>query len=576
MKRFLKIFLPIVLSICIILGIGWYLLSYDPLFTQDVLLSGARHFSEQGNHKLAVWLYDRAYSQKHNMEEISIELAKGHVESGNYTKAEVALNRAIKDGADSSVYIYLSKIYIEQDKILDAIQLLDKIPDPALKQELDALRPAAPSTTQEPGLYNQYISVDIDSAGHQLYVNRNGQYPSVTKDLYTEPISLVDGENILYAVSVSDKGLPSPLSVFSYTVGGIIQDIEFQDTILEEEIRNTLSISDNRPVKTNELWNIKEFTIPEHTKVYADLQYMIHLEKLVIDGGVADQLNSIQNLKELKYLTITNTNISADDLNAISKLTSLTELTLDNCGISTIAPLSTLTELITLKLNNNAIRNITPISTLTKLEELQMQQNVLVDLSPITTCAFLRKLNLSHNTIVSITPLGELNLLNYLDISHNEVSDLSALQKMAELTELYANNNTITDISSVANCEKLTRINISNNNISDLSPTKDLKHVTHLNFSHNQVAELPEWSKTNSFITVDGSYNQISDLSVFSGHESINNILMDYNENIESIDMLADCHVLIQVNVYGTKVSDVAKLTEQSIIVNYNPVAEDE
>ncbi len=575
MKRFLKIFLPIVLSLAIIAGIGWYLFSYDPLFTQDVLLSGARHFSDVGNHKLASWLYDRAYNQSYNMEEISIELAEGYVEVGNYTKAEVALNRAIKDGAKAPVYICLSKIYIEQDKILDAIQLLDKIPDSDLKKELDGLRPAAPTTNQEPGLYNQYISVTIDGAGHQLYVNKNGQYPSVGKDLYAEPIRLVDGENILYAVSISEKGLPSPLSVFSYTIGGIIEDIAFQDTIIEQDIRKILSISDNRPIKTNELWNIKEYTIPEHAKNYTDLQYMIHLESLVIDGGVSDQLKSIKNLKELKYLTITDTNISADDLDAISQLTGLTELTLDNCGISTITSLSTLTELTKLKLNNNAIRNLAPIGNLTKLEELEMQRNVLVDLSPITTCAFLRKLNLSYNTIVSIAPLGELNLLNYLDVSHNEISDISALQKMAELNELYVNNNSITDISPVVYCEKLARINISNNNISDLTPTLDLKHVTHLNFSHNQVTDLPKWSKSNSFITVDGSYNQISDLSVFSGHETINNILMDYNENIESIDMLADCHVLIQVNVYGTKVSNVEKLTEQSIIVNYNPVEEE-
>ena len=47
---------------------------------------------------------------------------------------------------------------------------------------------------------------------------------------------------------------------------------------------------------------------------------------------------------------------------------------------------------------------------------------------------------------------------------------------------------------------------------------------------------------------------------------------MDYNEDIESIDVLADCPVLIQVNVYGTKVKDVKKLTDQSIIVNYNPL----
>jgi hypothetical protein len=47
---------------------------------------------------------------------------------------------------------------------------------------------------------------------------------------------------------------------------------------------------------------------------------------------------------------------------------------------------------------------------------------------------------------------------------------------------------------------------------------------------------------------------------------------MDYNEAISSVEDLTKCPVLVQVNVYGTKVKDVDALTEQSIIVNYNPV----
>ena len=93
-----------------------------------------------------------------------------------------------------------------------------------------------------------------------------------------------------------------------------------------------------------------------------------------------------------------------------------------------------------------------------------------------------------------------------------------------------------------------------------------------LNFSNNQVTQLPAWSKTSKLVTLDGSYNQISDLTPLAGHENINNILMDYNENISSVDMLADCHVLIVVNVYGTKVKEAKALTDQDIIVNLTPV----
>ena len=43
---------------------------------------------------------------------------------------------------------------------------------------------------------------------------------------------------------------------------------------------------------------------------------------------------------------------------------------------------------------------------------------------------------------------------------------------------------------------------------------------------------------------------------------------MDYNENISSVSMLANCPVLIQVNVYGTKVKDVTALLLMAVIVS--------
>ena len=46
---------------------------------------------------------------------------------------------------------------------------------------------------------------------------------------------------------------------------------------------------------------------------------------------------------------------------------------------------------------------------------------------------------------------------------------------------------------------------------------------------------------------------------------------MDYNNGISSVKALADCPMLIQVNVYGTKVTQVSSLTSQNIIVNYDP-----
>lgn len=572
MKTFLKVFVPIILAVSIIVGTGWYLLVYDKDFTRDMLLHGARYFESHGELNAASWFYDRAYEQGNGSDQIAVELAQQYIEIGNYTQAEVTLNKAIKDGGGIQVYIALCKAYVEQDKLLDAVELLDKIPDAEIKQQIDPLRPAAPSTMQAPGFYNQYISVTLESPDSQLFVSANGEYPSVKTDHYAAPITLQDGENVLYALAVSDSGLVSPLTILGYTVGGVIQEVIFEDTAIEQTIRYELNVSDDKTLYSNDLWNIKEFSVPEDAVSYGDLRHMAFLETLSISNGVSGQLNVLSNLSNLKSLQITNTSVSTEELEIIGTLTALENLTLNGCSLSTSAGLSGLTALQYLDLSNNAIRNIAALSSMTELKELILQRNALQDLSPLSPCTVLTKLDVSYNSISSIAPIAGIPFLSWLDISHNQLSDISQLASLKSLIQLRCSNNTLTDISALSGCSSLTYLDISNNGIVSVDAVSKIDSITHLNFSHNQVAELPAWPSTSSLITIDGSYNNISDLSGLKDLKAINNILMDYNENIDSIEILSGCPVLIQVNVYGTKVKEVKKLTDQSIIVNYNPL----
>lgn len=572
MKKFLKVILPILLALAIILGIAWYLFVYDRAFTRDMLLHGARYFEAEGDMDAASWFYDRAYEQGSGSDEIAIELARQYIAGGNYTQAEVTLNKAIKDGAGASVYIALSKAYIEQDKLLDAADLLDKLSDPAIKAELEKMRPAAPTTQQTPGFYNQYISVSVESDGNALYVSGNGQYPSVLTDAYTGPIPLQDGENVLYALAVSDSGLVSPMSIFGYTIGGVIEEVKFADPAIESLIRRTLQVSDSKVLYSNDLWSIKEIIVPADASDYSDLRHLAFLEHLTIQDGVSGQLSFLPKLTTLKSITIRDTNVSPDELQLIGSIPTLDCLTLNNCMLSTTAGLEHLTQLTYLDLSTNAIRNISALSGMTQLRELYMSRNALQELSALSSCVALSKLDVSYNAITSVNPLSKLGLLNYLDVSHNRISDINDIGMLTELSVLYAGNNQITALDSLSSCTKLSYLNVSNNNISSIESLSSINSLTNLVFSYNAVTQLPKWSSACSLVNIDGSYNQISDLSNLAGLKAVNNIFMDYNENIKSVSELATCPVLIQVNVYGTKVTDVKALTDQSIIVNYNPV----
>ncbi len=574
MKRFLKIIVPVLLSLCIVAGIVWYLFFYDKGLTQDMLLSSARAFQKQGNLTVSSWFYDRAYDQGVDRDAVAIEKAEQFIKHGNFTQAEVTLTNAINNGGSSQVYIALCKTFVLQDKLLDAAELLDRVNNPDIQNELYGLRPQIPTVSHPADQnYNELITVSVNSEpGSKLYVSTNGQYPSVASDAYTDAIALNEGYTTLQAIAVAENGLVSPLATYGYTIVGIIEEFTIADSAMDQAIRSVLNLTDGQIILTSDLWKITEFTVPPEAKDYSTLAYMNHLETLAVDGGNPGQFINIKNAVGIKSLTIQNTALTQEDLETIGTMSSLETLTLDTCSLATTAPLSSLTALKYLNLNNNAIGNISAIEAMPELTELYMQRNALRDLSSLSGCGKLAVLDISYNSVTALDALSALSSLTKLDISHNQITDIAPLNICSLLADLAANNNQISDLSGFTQCSSLERINLSYNELTNIDTLNTFSNLSYLNFSHNQVTDIAAWPKQSNLVTIDGSYNEISDLSGLSGLECLNNILMDYNADIDSVAELADCPVLIQVNVYGTKVSDVSMLTKQSIIVNYNPM----
>lgn len=571
MKKAMKIVIPILLAIALVTCLIWYLFVYDRTFTRDLLLQQARHMEANGHHDAASWFYKQAYNYADHTDEVAIELALQYKLSGNYTKAEYTLSNAIADEPSVALYTALSKTYVEQDKLLDAINMLDHISDPTIREALEAARPQAPTFTPNPGFYSEYINVSVQSEGNALFVNTNGEYPSITKDVYTEPITLEAGETVIYAVAVSESGLVSPLVISGYTVGGVVEDVVFHDAAFEAEVRNLLGVSSNTPLLTNDLWGIQEFTMPEETKTYADLVYLPYLQSLTIKNAVSEELGNIAHLADLQELTITGSNPTEEDIAMIASLQKLQKLTLADCNLSTIENLSAAQGLISLNLQENTIRNIDVIGTMSHLSELNLSHNALMDLSALSSLPELVKLDVSYNSLSSFAPVCSLKNLQQLNVSHNAISTLDSIGNLPQLSQLDVSSNQLTDVSQLSACTELTELNVSENSITDISAFAALTNLNGLYFSRNQVETLPQWENKIDLITIDGSYNKLSDLSILAGMPRLNNVYMDYNEGIESVDVLADCPQLVEVNIFGTKVINASKLTKQGVIVNYDP-----
>ena len=151
MKKLIRILVPVLLFAVIVASLGWYLFVYDRDFTRDMLLGQARFHDLHGNSKMSSWFYNVAYEHSGRDENVAIELANQYKSDENYTKAEVTLSNAIGSGGTVELYTALCKTFVEQDKLLDAVAMLENIQDAGMKEQMNALRPQAPKASHEPG-----------------------------------------------------------------------------------------------------------------------------------------------------------------------------------------------------------------------------------------------------------------------------------------------------------------------------------------------------------------------------------------------------------------------------------------
>ena len=571
MKKALRILVPLLLVVAVLLSMAWYLLIYDREFTKEMILWTARTLEEDGRHDAAAWFYDLAYSHSSQEDAVAIELAQQYRDYGNYTKAEFTLTEAISKNPTADLYIALSKLYVEQDKLLDAVKMLDSVNDPQISARLETLRPSTPKVSYAPGFYSQYIDVEVLGSGGLLYVSTDAEYPSTAKDLYTEAISLSLGETTLHCLCVGDNGLVSNLGLYGYTVGGVVEPVSFTDKAIETAVRQLLNTGASTTIYTNDLWTITEFTVPADAKSFTDLSLLTKLETLSMEGMPTGVVAQMGNMPTLKHLSMPGSRLSEEDMAALAALTALETLDLSDCSISTISGLETLTKLKTLDLSSNAVRNLTALSGLTGVQQLNLAHNAVNDLSALSGLVNMEELDVSHNSLTTLNSISDITALTTLKASHNQIANVDALKQLVNLTVLDISYNTVVDVSALAACTAMSELDISNNMIADVTALSTMKNLTLFNLSHNQVDLLPSFHKDCTLVTIDASYNLLSSIEQLADLDDLNTVNIDYNEAIETLEPLDSCHVLIQVNAHGTKVTEVEFLTDKSIVVNYDP-----
>ena len=493
MRKLLRTLVPLLLVIAILGSLVWYIFVYDRTFIRDMLISGARFSADFGYKDLSSTFYSMAYHHAGEDENVAIELANQYKAQGNYTKAEYTLSRAIADGGTSELYIALCKTYVEQDKLLDAVTMMDNIADPVIKAELDAQRPIISDISPAPGFYSQYISVTMEATHGDIYYSLTAEYPSTESVPYADPLALPNGETTLSAVAVAENGLVSPLALLGYTIGGVIEEVTLEDPAIETAVRQQLSLRDDEPILSSDLWTITSFTVPKSATTLADLSRMNYLQNLDAANITVGSLQSLSSLTLLQSIDLSGSRFPVSELSVLGSLPDLKTLKLTGCGLSTVSGLEGAKSLTYLYLNNNTLRNLTPLSGITTLKELYLQHNAVIDLSPLKDLNELQTLNASYNAITTLGSAAGLQKLTWLDLSSNKLASVDGLDKLSNVSYLSLAFNLLENADGLVGCVNLTELNISNNQISKIDSLKALAKLKTLNFANNTVSSLPAW-----------------------------------------------------------------------------------
>ena len=552
MKRVLKIVIPLVVVLALLGTAAWFFLSFRADLTAGFLRGQAAKMVERERYSRAVTYYNWAWQLDPENQEIPLALAEAYAGSGNYTKAEYTLVRAISARPqDVDLYVALCQVYVAQDKLLDAVQMLDRTSDAEVKAALDELRPAAPVLSPENGYYTEYIEVTADGGGNAVYLSIDGDYPSMEDDAYTGPVTLPGGETMVMAVAVDENQMVSQAVQNGYTIGGVVEPVTLNDPAIDAAVREQLGMTAGETLMTDDLWSIAELTLPDTVADLADLSHFTGLTTLTIQ------------------------NVSGLDFSVLSQLTALQTLDLSGCTISSgsLDAIAGLTGLRVLRLNNCALTDINALSQLTALTELQLANNSLTDIGVTSLMLDLETVTLTNNPITSIAGLSACTKLKSLDISGCSVTSIASLSGKTALETLLAGNNQIADLSPLEGCTALSVLEVPYNLVSDISVLAQLPALTRFVGNNNQITAVPDFDEETSklqYIQLD--YNEVADLAGLQGINSLNYVYADYNQ-VETILPLKNNINLIQINVWDNPIpeEEVKSLQENSIIVNYNP-----
>ncbi len=428
----------------------------------------AKKSIEMGNRYLSELRYDEAiacFQQALDIQpkntEASYALAQAYDGNQMYVYAENVYQSLIEDTNDAEAYIRLAELYIREGKLDDAKYLLEEAKDALKDEEIEEMysmtNPAPPAVSHEAGVYKERIQLSLipEESSQVIYYTLDGTEPTVESILYEKPLILRNGLTTLKVMAVNAMGYQSDVAEYIYDTQ--IQDVEVtvEEYVIEQIIRNYLSLPYGEPIYNDDIEQITELYIVSSYIETAEDRYSVVFEReqYQVDGynmmtPYGNALTSLNDLDKMPFLERVAIEYQPElDISALAKCSSIKELSL--------------------MCNDLDSQDIKVLGGLKQLEKLNLGWNDIDDISPLASLVNLTYCGIWGNRISDISPIANCSQLVYFDFADNKVKDISAVTGLDNVQQLWMYNNSVSDISPVTGMDKLEVLMVRDNPITN-------------------------------------------------------------------------------------------------------------
>lgn len=256
--------------------------------------------------------------------------------------------------------------------------------------------------------------------------------------------------------------------------------VEFQDSVLEEAIRDVLNLPEGGLTQTHlaALTGLSIFgnedTPPEsRLSSLLGLEHATNLESIDINYSLVSDLDPIRGLSSLRSIRFSHADLS--DVGDLTTLENLTYMALDANSLVAVPKLPSSLQIISL--NENQISDISELESLSSLESLSLNNNEVADISVLQALDSLRELQLNGNLVQQTTALSSLSELQRLGLEENHIDSVVGLGLLTKLHELRISRNYI-DFSKAEEREILDTLEIQG--VTFLNGTVQNSNVTNI------------------------------------------------------------------------------------------------